>query len=198
MERGAWWATARGVAKESDTAEGWAHTSLKVFFGSFMWGLFLGIRSLIAVAVVTPLSPNWPSSNGQSEDCYNPLCSWPSGILLFVTVSQECAGVGPHHPETAVVFTSFLILTPLIPSPCQMTSRWWGPLQDSPVSWRIPWTEEPGRLQSMGSHRVGHDWVTNTFFHLFTPRQYNLKKVINHCFYWTMFSLSFNRSNQPD
>ena len=29
--------------------------------------------------------------------------------------------------------------------------------------WRIPWTEEPGRLQSMGSQRVGHDWVTNTF-----------------------------------
>ena len=23
--------------------------------------------------------------------------------------------------------------------------------------WRIPWTEEPGGLQSMGSHRVGHD-----------------------------------------
>ena len=23
--------------------------------------------------------------------------------------------------------------------------------------WRIPWTEEPGRLQSMGLHRVGHD-----------------------------------------
>ena len=26
----------------------------------------------------------------------------------------------------------------------------------------IPWTEEPGRLQSMGSQRVGHDWVTFT------------------------------------
>ena len=25
-------------------------------------------------------------------------------------------------------------------------------------AWRIPWTEKPGRLQSMGSHRVGHDW----------------------------------------
>ena len=24
------------------------------------------------------------------------------------------------------------------------------------LAWRIPWTEEPGRLQSMGSHRVGH------------------------------------------
>ena len=27
----------------------------------------------------------------------------------------------------------------------------------SVFAWRIPWTEEPGRLQSMGSHRVGHD-----------------------------------------
>ena len=25
-------------------------------------------------------------------------------------------------------------------------------------AWKIPWTEEPGGLQSMGSHRVGHDW----------------------------------------
>ena len=28
--------------------------------------------------------------------------------------------------------------------------------------WWIPWTEEPGGLQSMGSHREGHNWVTNT------------------------------------
>ena len=33
--------------------------------------------------------------------------------------------------------------------------------------WKTPWTEEPGTLrQSMGSQRVGHNWVTNTFFHL--------------------------------
>ena len=25
------------------------------------------------------------------------------------------------------------------------------------LTWSIPWTEEPGRLQSIGSHRVGHD-----------------------------------------
>ena len=30
------------------------------------------------------------------------------------------------------------------------------------LAWKIPWTEEPGRLQSMGSQRVGHDWATNT------------------------------------
>ena len=31
----------------------------------------------------------------------------------------------------------------------------------STLAWQIPWTEEPGRLQSMGSRRVGHDWATS-------------------------------------
>ena len=30
-------------------------------------------------------------------------------------------------------------------------------LHSSTVAWKIPWIEEPGRLQSVGSHRVGHD-----------------------------------------
>ena len=29
------------------------------------------------------------------------------------------------------------------------------------IAWKIPRTEEPGRLQAMGSQRVGHDWVTS-------------------------------------
>ena len=39
----------------------------------------------------------------------------------------------------------------------------------STLAWKIPWTEEPGRWQSMGSLRVGHDWATSlslfTFMH---------------------------------
>ena len=39
----------------------------------------------------------------------------------------------------------------------------------STLAWKIPWMEEPGRLQSMGSLRVGHAWVTSlslfTFMH---------------------------------
>ena len=39
----------------------------------------------------------------------------------------------------------------------------------STPAWKIPWTEEPGGLQSMGSLRVGHDWATSlslfTFMH---------------------------------
>ena len=31
----------------------------------------------------------------------------------------------------------------------------------STLAWRIPWREEPGRLQSMGSQRVEHNWVTS-------------------------------------
>ena len=31
----------------------------------------------------------------------------------------------------------------------------------STLAWEIPWTEEPGRLQSMGLWRVGHDWATS-------------------------------------
>ena len=30
----------------------------------------------------------------------------------------------------------------------------------STPAWKIPWTEEPGRLQSMGLQRVGYDWAT--------------------------------------
>ena len=31
----------------------------------------------------------------------------------------------------------------------------------STLAWKIPWTEKPGRLQSMGSQRVGQDWATS-------------------------------------
>ena len=30
-------------------------------------------------------------------------------------------------------------------------------IHSSTLAWKIPWTEDPGRLQSMGSQRVGHD-----------------------------------------
>ena len=31
----------------------------------------------------------------------------------------------------------------------------------SPLAWKIPWMQEPGRLQFMWSQRVGHNWVTS-------------------------------------
>ena len=36
------------------------------------------------------------------------------------------------------------------------------------LAWRIPWTGDPGGLQSMGSQRVRHNWMTNTHTHTHT------------------------------
>ena len=37
----------------------------------------------------------------------------------------------------------------------------------STLAWKISWTEEPGRLQSMGSLRVRHDWATSLSLFIF-------------------------------
>ena len=47
----------------------------------------------------------------------------------------------------------------------------------STLAWKIPWTEEPGGLQSMGSQRVGHDWTTS-------PSPF----LIFHCVYVPLLS----------
>ena len=39
----------------------------------------------------------------------------------------------------------------------------------SPLAWRIPWTEEPGGLHSMGSLGVRHDWATSLSLFTFVP-----------------------------
>ena len=40
----------------------------------------------------------------------------------------------------------------------------------STLAWKIPWTEKPGRLQSMGLQRVGHDWAIACLLALRVPR----------------------------
>ena len=35
----------------------------------------------------------------------------------------------------------------------------------STLAWKIPWTEKPGRLQSTGSQRVGHDWASSLHYY---------------------------------
>ena len=56
----------------------------------------------------------------------------------------------------------------LLPSPGDLLEKAMAP-HSSTLAWKIPWAEEPGRLQSMGSLRVGHDWTTSlslfTFLH---------------------------------
>ena len=67
----------------------------------------------------------------------------------------------------------------------------------STLAWRVPWTEEPGGLQSMGSLRVGHDWETSlwlfTFIHwrrkwqptpVFLPGEFQGRGSLVGCHLW--------------
>ena len=54
----------------------------------------------------------------------------------------------------------------------------------STLAWKIPWTEEPGRLQSMGSGRVGYNWATSLFtfhFSLSCIREGNGNRLLCSC-----------------
>ena len=52
------------------------------------------------------------------------------------------------------------------------------------LAWRIPWTEEPGGLQSIGLQRVGHDWATSFYFLIpeFVTSREREKNVQGHGF----------------
>ena len=64
---------------------------------------------------------------------------------------------------------------------CKMTREEMA-THSSILAWKIPWTEEPGRLQSTGSQRVGHDWVTS--LSLFT---FHIKWLITKLhLYWAI------------
>ena len=67
-----------------------------------------------------------------------------------------CIFIGPRTSKMDWEMSLLLIMPAVAP-------------HSSTLAWRIPWMEEPGRLQSMGSLRVGHDWATSlslfTFMH---------------------------------
>ena len=69
---------------------------------------------------------------------------------------------------------------------------WEDPLKEdmathsSILAWRIPWTEQPGGLQSMASQRLRHDWTTNTHDEKTTFYIWN-------CFNATVIKVSYRR-----
>ena len=72
--------------------------------------------------------------------------------------------------------------------------RYWLATHSSIAAWRIPWTDEPGGLQSMGSQRVRHDWTIFTFTSLCEFTNFPFKSIseILRGFkrYWGIFTKS--------
>ena len=73
---------------------------------------------------------------------------------------------GVQKPDSAPLFLAPTAQPPFIGLSCSklekaMTSH------SSTFAWKIPWTEEPGRLQSMRSRIVGHDWAPSLWLFTF-------------------------------
>ena len=60
----------------------------------------------------------------------------------------------------------------------------------STLAWKIPWMEKAGRLQSMGSQRVGHDFTTTTTTKLLSALQKIMSLVLQVYIYACMCVLS--------
>ena len=95
--------------------------------------------------------------NTKEAPQFTPLLLSMSYLYYFVT----------RNPATVNIIPSGQMVNNL--PAMQESLGWVGPMEkemathSSILAWRIPWTEEPGGLQSMRSHTVWHDWATNTY-----------------------------------
>ena len=67
------------------------------------------------------------------------------------------------HGSRILSFVSSMLLSPWDLNPSHQPSEKAMAPHSSTLAWKIPWMEEPGGLQSMGSLRVRHDWATSIF-----------------------------------
>ena len=87
------------------------------------------------------------------------ILNWVSCILLIKKVVFNLA----MQPNLASLVAQMVKRLPAVRETRVRSLDWEDPLEkemathSSTLAWRIPWTEEPGGLQSMGLQRVGHD-----------------------------------------
>ena len=84
--------------------------------------------------------------------------------IIIISSSKNCRGNYNEVMDTKCSEQWALNKgSPLLPAEKAMAPH------SSTLAWKMPWMEEPGRLQSMGSLRVGHNWATSlslfTFMH---------------------------------
>ena len=107
--------------------------------------------------------------------CQAPLFGiFQARILEWISISFSRGSSQPRNwTQVSCIAGIFLYLLSCEGTQVQSLG-WEDPLKkgmathSSILAWRIPWTEEPGRLQSMESQRVRHDWASNTHsIHIF-------------------------------
>ena len=119
--------------------------------------------------------PQFLSTWSSPPGCLSILTTW---LLTFLRVSVprdkakimlQCVVTQSQKPNTSFPLYSIHYMWPTMFSPCSSVLKKAMAPHSSTLAWKIQWTEEPDRLQSMGLLRVRHDWATSlslfTFMH---------------------------------
>ena len=97
------------------------------------------------------------SGEKREEPVWSEGCGWSGDRHSYGAMEWKRVSRGSMEVEIAKADDSL----PSFECDCEEKVEKGMATHSSILAWRIPWTEEPGGLQSTGSRRVGHDWATN-------------------------------------
>ena len=116
--------------------------------------------------------PESGRSPGEENDTHTSILAWripwteePDGLQSTGQWSTGHDWVTDTHTSGPVVKTLPVMQETQWPLGLEDPMEKGMATQSSILGWRIPWKEEPGGLQFMGSQRIRHDWATSTFPH---------------------------------
>ena len=96
-------------------------------------------------------------------------CLWTESAIENSGALEPDWGFGVRHPSYgASLIAQSVKNLPAVQETWALSLGWEDPLEkemathSSILAWKIPWTEEPGGLQSMGSQKSWNNWATNT------------------------------------
>ena len=158
---------------------------LAMTFFSILMILFLRSRKITRAIFETSLRFTFSYSEMESVSyflCY--CCEW-IGWIIFVFPWKRHNRKRRQENWNCLSFERTSLVAQMIKHLSTMRETrvralgWEDPLEkemaihSTTIAWKIPWTEEPGRLQSMGSQRVRHDWATSLHFGTPQHRRHN-------------------------
>ena len=116
-----------------------------------------------SIQKILQTKPNYSYGQGQGAQASIPTAQ--EDLLLLNDILHSCSSPPPSHYQLSIPISYDLLLwtyllTPNKPFITLNKEKAMAP-HSSTLAWKISWTEKPGGLQSMGSQRVRHNWVTS-------------------------------------
>ena len=149
MDRGAWWAAVHGVKKSRTQLSTHTHTFLYISQYTHMcvcMSLSVYVLFYLYKLVLFRLKLSHFYKGNSDKEKVSKFFYHFFNLLFYIGISLInnvvlVSGVLQSYSDIHIHVSTEKAMAP----------------HSSTLAWKIPWTEEPGRLQSMGSLRVGHD-----------------------------------------